>query len=258
MQNKNIETQNEHPTSHASNATDATKGEGTLANEIHGDGALANEPNRDAALLADALLTALKLPGNAATPEFHALAQKLQFANSSSPAHAAVDAAADSAGDVTADLSGDVTAGFNLRSPQNSVPSVSSVSKSSPPPDARLANQLAELDRRIDDLNDRFLTTLLDNAIAEARILPAERKYWQAQLATDFQTASADLANAKPKLNLVSRTDNLPHASPLPSDPQQKSKRIQGIIKAKMTADNLSYDEAWAELKSENPGLFRS
>jgi hypothetical protein len=243
MKNKNNETQNDHQTSHAASAIN---GDGALANKNNGEESLANQTSRDAALLADALLTALKLPGNAATPEFHALAQKLQFANSCS---------------TSAD---DVTAGFNLRSPENSsatsVPSVPSVSKSSHPADTRLANQLtqklADLDRRIDDLNDRFLTTLLDNAIAEARILPAERKYWQAQLATDFQTASADLANAKPKLNLVSRTENLPHASPLPSDPQQRSKRIQGIIKAKMTADNLSYDEAWAELKSENPGLF--
>jgi hypothetical protein len=99
------------------------------------------------------------------------------------------------------------------------------------------------------------VTTLLDNAIAGARILPIERPHWENALNENFEETSAALANAAPKLNLTSRTESLPRVNaPLP--PDQKQKRILTLVHDRMRSTNSTFHQAWIETRSENPSLF--
>jgi hypothetical protein len=101
-----------------------------------------------------------------------------------------------------------------------------------------------------------LITSVLDNAVAQARILPVERKLWHLELSNDFSTASAALANAKPQLNLALRTNDLPRVMPERSTLEKTRKQIHALVNEKMNREGLTYHEAWTQVKEDKPELF--
>jgi hypothetical protein len=118
-----------------------------------------------------------------------------------------------------------------------------------------LERALANCQRELALLHKRLVATILDNAVAQARMLPVERPHWENALNENFENASAALANAAPKLNLTSRTESLPRvAAPLTAGDKQK--RILTIVQERMRSTGLTFHQAWIETRSEHPTLF--
>jgi hypothetical protein len=130
----------------------------------------------------------------------------------------------------------------------------SSIMNNQSPPDlhSQVLN-LQSLQSQIALLNDRLIATLLDNAITDTRILPAERNYWRAELETNFESASASLANMKPRLNLHSRTENLYR---LVNAAPDRQRQILKLVNERMRSTSLTYDQAWLQTKQMHPELF--
>jgi hypothetical protein len=111
-------------------------------------------------------------------------------------------------------------------------------------------------DARTSHLEQRFVNTLLDRAIAETRIAPAERSYWRDALAADFENAARELTFAAPKLNLTSRAETLPLRPAVPTESSEKQRRVLALVNEKMRATGLSFHHAWLQTKSEHPALI--
>ncbi len=114
-----------------------------------------------------------------------------------------------------------------------------------------------EMQSRMERLEQRLITTVLDNAIQAGRVVPAQRTYWAAQLAEDFETKSAELANAGKVLKTDRRVEEFMLESQRQDESAARRKQIQRLMASK-TAKGLSYDQAWEELKEEHPALFSS
>jgi len=121
-----------------------------------------------------------------------------------------------------------------------------------------LEQSLTNCQRQLAELQESLITTVLDNAIADARILPVERKLWHNELHGNFGVASAQLANTNPQLQRPPRTDNIHRTSVTAQTPDQRGKRISALVNEKMQSKGLTYDQAWFETKASHPELFAS
>lgn len=114
----------------------------------------------------------------------------------------------------------------------------------------------SSLEHRLSILNNRLIQVLLDNAVAQARILPIERPHWQRALEHSFEQTAAALANTAPKLNLSSRTESLPRIH-TPGGAETKQKHILHLVNERMRATGHSYHQAWLDLRADHPNLFQ-
>jgi hypothetical protein len=119
------------------------------------------------------------------------------------------------------------------------------------------AASLGTLAARLDRLENRLITVVIDNAITSGRITPAQRGYWTAQLAGNFEEKSAQLANSGKALKTDRRVEDFMSMTEQRDATNSRKKQLTRLIDAK-TAQGLSYDQAWEEVKEENPGLFAS
>ena len=116
--------------------------------------------------------------------------------------------------------------------------------------------RFCELETQFQTFNERFLNSIVDTAICQGKILPTEREHWLGQLEKDFDTKTAELANAKPVLKTeftrrFSNTNN-----PVTSDATELTQKIQQLVQEKMKNSGIDYDHAWQQVKTENPTLF--
>jgi hypothetical protein len=92
--------------------------------------------------------------------------------------------------------------------------------------------------------------------VSQGKILPTEREHWLGQLEKDFDSKTAELANAKPVL----KTEFTRHFSNANnqtiSDAAELTKKIQQLVQDKMNNSGIDYDRAWQQVKTENPALF--
>jgi hypothetical protein len=143
---------------------------------------------------------------------------------------------------------------------ENSASNCSAKEPPSPEPSANtesLRTQLANVETRLSQLNDRLIQTLLDNALAQSLILPIERPHWHDALVKDFESASATLANTRQKLNSTLRSANL---TPTPSAEAagQKQARILALVNERMRSTRSTYHQAWLDTRDQHPTLFQS
>lgn len=96
--------------------------------------------------------------------------------------------------------------------------------------------------------------TMLDRAIAETRITPADRPRWEGLLAADFEANRAALANEAPKLKTApaaSATAALATAAAA-----DRKCDLVALANEKMKANpRLSYTAAFAEAMKEHPEI---
>jgi hypothetical protein len=93
---------------------------------------------------------------------------------------------------------------------------------------------------------------LLDGAIRDGKITPADRERWQAELTESFDTKVVELANAKPVIKTESRTKNLG----MRKETSPASSKVVELVNERMTKTNEDWTVAWAVVKRENPALF--
>jgi hypothetical protein len=110
---------------------------------------------------------------------------------------------------------------------------------------------------RLDRLENRLITVVIDNAISTGGIAPAQRGYWTPELAGDFEEKSAQLANSGKALKTDRRVEDFMATTEQRDATNSRKKQLTRLIDAK-TAQGLSYDRAWEEVKEENPGPFAS
>jgi hypothetical protein len=106
------------------------------------------------------------------------------------------------------------------------------------------------------NFTNRFLNSVLDNAVSQARIRPFERNLWRSELEADFERASLELANAAPMLQIRARAADLKPSRGLSEPREQKQKRILGLVNERMRGTGASYHQAWIETRAEHPEMF--
>jgi phage I-like protein len=113
-----------------------------------------------------------------------------------------------------------------------------------------------ELESQFQTFNERFLNSIVETAITQGKILSTEREHWLGQLEKDFETKTAELANAKPvlKTEFTRRFSNT-NTTGAP-DSIELTKKIQQLVQDKMKTSGIDYDRAWQQIKTENPALF--
>ena len=120
-----------------------------------------------------------------------------------------------------------------------------------------LENANEKLEIRNQELSARLCTVVLANALADARLLPAERDYWLHQLESNFEAASLALANAQPKLNRHSRTDNLPIINTPTPNGKTRTDQILTLVNERMRVTGQPFHQSWIETKKHHPTLFQ-
>jgi hypothetical protein len=113
---------------------------------------------------------------------------------------------------------------------------------------------LANVRSEIANLNSRLLTVMIDNAISDGRITPAQRESWFAELDRDFATKSVQLANTARVLKTQDSLENYARRI----DPNSKDalqKRLQNAVQDE-EKKGKTYDQAWTHVRREYPGLF--
>ena len=96
---------------------------------------------------------------------------------------------------------------------------------------------------------------LVNCAIADGRITPADKQKWVSSLNDDFETKSADLANAQKSLKTSSVTDGLGTRS---SNTQDRQGQILSLVNEHMEKTGQSYHDSYMAVKnnSKHKGLF--
>jgi phage I-like protein len=115
-----------------------------------------------------------------------------------------------------------------------------------------------ELGERIGRLEKRLVAVVIDNAVSSGRIAAAQRSYWTRELAENFEEKSTELANASPALKTSARPESFAQMGDGGGEAPVRRKQLERLLKTKMDREGLSYDEAWEQVKEENPGLFAS
>jgi hypothetical protein len=123
------------------------------------------------------------------------------------------------------------------------------------PPVRLLEREIEECRKEISLLNQRLINTILDAAIANARILPVERRHWNDALADNFDNASAQLATATPRLKMGTLTEGL-RRTKLAESGEQKQRNIIALVHERMRSGGLSYHQAWMAITAERSDLF--
>jgi hypothetical protein len=119
-----------------------------------------------------------------------------------------------------------------------------------------LEQSLANCQRELADVQHRLITTILDNAIADIRIFPAERARWHTALQDDFKATYEHLANAKPLLRSKARSDGPAPVPIIGGTFEEREKRMHTLVNERMRATGATYHEAWLQVRSENAALF--
>lgn len=108
----------------------------------------------------------------------------------------------------------------------------------------------------LDFANERqtHAATLVEAAIRDGRVLPADKDKWISDLTSDFTGKAESLANALPVIKTKSTTGDL-----APGADQETSRRgrILTLVNQKMTATGRGYHESWLAVKNEAPALFK-
>jgi phage I-like protein len=96
---------------------------------------------------------------------------------------------------------------------------------------------------------------LLELALHEGRLTPAQVPLWRHALANDFAAASARLKSQKPVLHTVAFTEGFGSRRLDLSSPEVRFSHLHKLVQSHMSR-GLSYDEAWELVKRENRSIF--
>jgi hypothetical protein len=125
---------------------------------------------------------------------------------------------------------------------------------------ARTTDQakITTLENQVKSLSTARNTILLDNAIADGRITPAQRTAWAADLENSFDAKSVELSKlqAKTTLPTQSKTGDLGPRREELENAQQKQQQIQAKVQEKVRA-GMDYDTAFNQVRLENAALFQ-
>jgi phage I-like protein len=111
------------------------------------------------------------------------------------------------------------------------------------------------VETRMQKLEERLINSVVDQAIREGRTTAAQRGYWSAQLAEDFDGKSAELANVVPVVKTERRANDFKSEAERHSERASASSEVLRLVKMK-TDQGLDYDRAWCAVKDEHQNLF--
>lgn len=101
---------------------------------------------------------------------------------------------------------------------------------------------------------------ILDQALQEGRITPAQRPQWASELAalagTAFDEKVKALANEKVQMNTRAQTATLGARKNEADQNADLTQQVVALCNEKMRATQCSYDEAFAAVRREKPELF--
>ena len=116
-----------------------------------------------------------------------------------------------------------------------------------------LENEQTELQKQVMLANEARAELLLDNALSEGRITPAQKPAFKTKFAGNFVEAANELATTDSGMKTRSQTDGLKKRSSAQRSGQEQMIEAANEI---MTAQNCSFNAAWAKAKAKNPALF--
>jgi hypothetical protein len=100
---------------------------------------------------------------------------------------------------------------------------------------------------------------LLDVALYEGRITPAEKGEWQKKLDTDFVNERANLLKRAPVTRTTTQTGDLGQRKAELANVQDRQSKVAELVNEAMTKNpRLSYEEAFSQVRKNNKALFDS
>lgn len=98
---------------------------------------------------------------------------------------------------------------------------------------------------------------LLDQALVEGRITPADKPDWKKKLDADFANESATLAKKEPVMKISTRTGALGQRTAEIANVQERQAKVAEMVNETMEKNSrLSYDDAFAKVRREHKALF--
>lgn len=123
-----------------------------------------------------------------------------------------------------------------------------------------LKNTTTELETKKTELaNERQARSnmLLDQALADGRITPAQRPEWAGKLAADFANETGNLAKLTPQAQTKSGVDLTGRKAEM-ANMAERSQKVQDLVQQEINKNGLSYDAAYRRVQADNPALFEA
>lgn len=128
--------------------------------------------------------------------------------------------------------------------------------------DTEISNLTKERDLvKVDFANERaaHVTLLLDTALADGRITPAQKPDWKKKLEANFTNESQALGKLAPVMKTRSATDALGGRKAEIANAQDRQRKVIELVnEAQSKNPRLSYEEAFAKVQRENAALFEA
>jgi len=98
---------------------------------------------------------------------------------------------------------------------------------------------------------------LLDQALHEGRISPAEKPEWKGKLDADFANESVKLAKKAPVLKTTTQTGNLGQRTAEFGNVRERQIKVAELVNEEQRKNpGMSYDDAWNKVRRDNKALF--
>ena len=99
------------------------------------------------------------------------------------------------------------------------------------------------------------ITVLLDNAIADGRITPAQKPKWKTDLENSFDTKAPELLGLQPTVKTSSKTTDVGNRRVNLANEAERLATIQAEVNKKVST-GMDYDSAYAAVQREQKALF--
>jgi hypothetical protein len=107
----------------------------------------------------------------------------------------------------------------------------------------------------VERLENSRIEIVLDHAMTEGRIAPAEREFWNTQLRRDFDIRREELKQRPEVMHMKSITGELGKNKVDLANAEVRKKLLSELLEAKMR-QGMSHNDAWFALKEERPDIF--
>lgn len=126
-----------------------------------------------------------------------------------------------------------------------------------------LKSEITNLQSRVSAAESGFVNErkaridlLLDRAVAEGRLTPAQRPDWASKLDTNFANETIALGKLAPAFKTRSAVGDLGERKAEIANMQERQLKVQELVAKRLKDFGESYDIAFANVRREQPGLF--
>lgn len=121
-----------------------------------------------------------------------------------------------------------------------------------------LASERDTLKTQFANERKAHITLLLDTAIAEGRITPAQRVEWTGKLESNFANEAAALSKLQSNLKIRSAIGDIGNRKAEIANAQDRQAKVQAAVNKRIADFKEDYDTAFANVRRDNAALFEA